>query len=606
MSEQKIPIETIRHSAAHLLAAAVLELYPETKLGVGPVIENGFFYDFLFPQQISNQELLKIEKRMHEIKKRNEPFVREEMSLEASIAFFSGHNQPFKVDLLKDLKTKGTTAVSSDEQQDIDLTKPNLASIYRTGKFVDLCRGPHVANANQIGVFKLTKLAGAYWRGSEKNPQLTRIYGLAFGTQEELDRHLHMLEEAERRDHRKIGVELDLFVFSDLVGGGLPLWTPAGTLLRNLLNDFVWQLRKARGYEQVEIPHITKKELYERSGHWEKYKDDLFKIKTREGHDFAMKPMNCPHHTQIYGRRAWSYRDLPQRYANTTMVYRDEQSGELSGITRVLSITQDDAHVFCRINQVESEALKIWDIVHEFYGAFKIPLRSRLSLRDPKHPEKYLGTADRWEKAEEILRAIVAKKKVEAEDGLGEAAFYGPKIDFMGRDAIGREHQVATIQLDMNMPERFDLDCIAEDGKPERIVMIHAAIMGSIERFLAVAIEHFAGAFPAWLAPVQVALLPVSEKHIKSSKKMAEILTAAGFRVEIDEANETVGYKIRKAEKMKVPYMLVLGDKELKGFSAKSFGRKKLAVRIRGKKDNIALTGAQFLKRLSDDITKKR
>lgn len=581
-----------------------MELFPDTKLGVGPVVENGFFYDMLLSEPLGTNNLLKIEKRMRQIQQRNEPFRREEMPIDAAIEFFKTRGQEFKVELLKDLKTKGTTAVKADEQQDLDVSKPSTVSVYWTGKFVDLCRGPHVATTRDITAFKLTKVAGAYWRGSEKNPQLTRIYGLAFENEEVLKAHVTMLEEAERRDHRKLGVELDLFVFSDLVGGGLPLWTPRGTLLRNLLNDFVWELRKARGYVQVEIPHITKRDLYERSGHWEKYKDDLFKINTREGHQFAMKPMNCPHHTQIYARKTWSYRDLPQRYANTTMVYRDEQSGELAGITRVLAITQDDAHVFCRMGQTEKEALKIWDIIHEFYGAFKIPLRVRLSLRDPAHPEKYLGNADRWKQAEGILRDIVAKKKIVAEDGLGEAAFYGPKLDFMGRDAIGREHQVATIQLDMNMPERFDLTCTAEDGKPERVVMIHAAIMGSIERFLAVAIEHYAGAFPTWLAPVQVALVPVSEKHVKLSNKLAEILIEAGIRVEVDEANETVGYKIRKAEKQKVPYMLVLGDKELKGFSTKTFNRKKLVVRVRGKKDTVSMSGKKFLERIAKEIEK--
>ncbi|MDP3985540.1 MAG: threonine--tRNA ligase, partial [bacterium] len=409
MSESKIPVETMRHSAAHLLAAAVLELFPGTKLGVGPVTEHGFFYDFQFPNPLSAEQLLKIEKRMREIQKRNEAFSREEMSIDDAIAFFAEMGQGFKVELLKDLKTKGTTSLKAEEQLEVDAEKPNVASIYRTGRFVDLCRGPHVRATREIGPFKLTKIAGAYWRGSEKNPQLTRIYGLAFSSQEALDAHVRMLEEAEKRDHRKLGAELDLFVFSDLVGGGLPLWTPRGTLVRNLLDEYVWQLRRKHGYVKVEIPHITKKELYETSGHWEKYKDDLFKITTREKHLFAMKPMNCPHHTQIYARKAWSYRDLPQRYANTTMVYRDEQSGELAGITRVLAITQDDAHVFCRMSQVESEALKIWDIIHEFYGAFSIELRVRLSLRDPAKPEKYLGNADRWKQAEGILRDIIAK-----------------------------------------------------------------------------------------------------------------------------------------------------------------------------------------------------
>ncbi|MBI4280657.1 threonine--tRNA ligase [Candidatus Uhrbacteria bacterium] len=606
MSAQKNPLEIRRHSAAHLLAAAVLELYPGTKLGVGPVIEHGFFYDFQFPEPVGSEELPKIEKRMREIQKRNEPFVREEMSLERGIIFFQGLDQPFKVELLNDLKTKGTTAVKVEEQQEVDLAKPNVVSIYRTGKFVDLCRGPHLASTREVGAFKLTKVAGAYWRGSEKNPQLTRLYGVAFPTQAELDEFLRMQALAAERDHKKLGLELDLFTFSELVGPGLPLWTPKGALMRALLDDFVWQLRQRRGYKRVEIPHITKRDLYERSGHWEKYKDDLFKIISREGHEFALKPMNCPHHTQIYQRRPWSYRDLPQRYANTSLVYRDEQSGELAGLTRVLSITQDDAHVFCRMSQVEEEALKIWDIIEEFYGAFGIPLRVRLSLRDPAHPEKYLGDAKRWTVAEEILRKLVVRRKVKTEDGMGEAAFYGPKLDFMGQDALGREHQVATIQLDMNMPERFDLVCAAEDGKPERIVMIHAAIMGSIERFLSIAIEHYGGAFPLWLAPVQVAVIPVSEKHKKGAAKLAELLAAEWLRVEGDESNETVGYKIRKAEKQKFPYMRVVGERELKGFSAKTFTRKKFAVRRRGSKETTVMTGKQLLTRLMKEIQEKR
>lgn len=599
-------LETMRHSAAHLLAAAVLELHPEAKLGVGPVIEHGFFYDLLLAKPLTVQDFPKIEKRMREIQKRNEAFRREEMPIDDAIKFFKEQGQTFKVELLKDLKTRGTTAIRVEESQDLDPKQASQVSVYWTGKFVDLCRGPHVNSTREIGHVKLTKVAGAYWRGSEKNAQLTRIYGVAFPTAEELAAHLTMLAEAERRDHKKIGPELDLFTFSDLVGGGLPLWTPRGTLVRNLLDQFVWELRSKRGYERVEIPHITKKELYERSGHWEKYKDDLFKIKTRENHEFAMKPMNCPHHTQIYARRAWSYRDLPQRYANTTTVYRDEQSGELAGITRVRAITQDDAHVFCRMDQVEGEALKIWDIIKEFYRTFGIPLRVRLSVRDPKHPEKYLGDATKWDTAEQILRNMVAKRKVQAEDGVGEAAFYGPKLDFMGRDAIGREHQVATIQLDMNMPERFDLTCAAPDGKPERIVMIHAAIMGSIERFLAVAIEHFAGAFPTWLAPIQLSIVPVSKKFLKISRTLHKILLEVGLRVSLDEANESVGYKIRRAEKMKVPYMLVIGDKEAKGLSVRTFNRKRFMVRLRGKKDTVTMSGKQLLKRLHEEIAKRK
>jgi len=429
---------------------------------------------------------------------------------------------------------------------------------------LDLCRGGQVDNTSEINpdAFKLEKTAGAYWRGDANKPMLQRIYGLAFETKEELDSYLKMMEEAKKRDHKKLGPELDLFTFSELVGSGLPLWTPKGALLRDLLDNFVWELRKKRGYNKVEIPHITKQSLYETSGHWEKYKDDLFKIITREGHVFAMKPMNCPHHTQIYARKPHSYRELPQRFANTTMVYRDEQSGELAGLSRVLSITQDDAHVFCRLSQSKDEVVKIWDIINEFYGTFGIQLRVRLSTRDPLHPEKYLGDSARWDAAEKILTEVVDLKESTFENGVGEAAFYGPKLDFMGKDAIGREHQVATIQLDMNMPERFDLTCTNEKGEAERIVMIHAAIMGSTERFLALAIEHFAGAFPLWLAPVQAIILPVSAKFEEYANKVSARLTENGMRVEISDPNETLGKRIRESEMRKIPYVLVVGEKE--------------------------------------------
>ncbi len=348
----------------------------------------------------------------------------------------------------------------------------------------------------------------------------------------------------------------------------MQLWPPKGTLLRNILDDFVWQLRREKGYERVEIPHITKKELYERSGHWEKFKDELFKITTREGHLFAMKPMNCPHHTQIYARRQWSYRELPQRYANTTMCYRDEQTGELSGLSRVRSFTQDDAHVFCRLIQAKEELLKIWEIVQKFYGAVGLELKLRLSLHDPKQPKKFLGDKARWTQAENILREIVKRKQMEHLEAIGEAAFYGPKLDFLATDSLGREWQVATIQLDLNMPDRFDLTCINESGKPERIVMIHAAIMGSIERFLSIIIEHFAGAFPVWLAPVQAVILPVGEKSAAYAESLAAELRASDIRAEISPATETLGRRIREAELKKIPYLLIVGEKEEKNRSA--------------------------------------
>ncbi len=540
-------LENIRHSLAHLLAAAVLKKWPDTKLGIGPVIENGFYYDFQFSTPISDADLKDLEKQMKKFVGGKLAFTGTEMSADELKQKYAA--QPFKLDLIEEYAKEGKKLTS-----------------YKTGEiFEDLCKGGHVANTSEIDPdsFKLTKLAGAYWRGDEKNAQLTRIYGVAFATKAELDTYLTMMAEAEKRDHKKLGPELDLFTFSPLVGSGLPLWTPKGTLIRKQLEAFVWELRSARGYERVEIPHITKKDLYVTSGHWDKYKDDLFKITTREGHVFAMKPMNCPHHTQIYNRKKWSYRELPQRYESTTMVYRDEQSGELAGLSRVLSITQDDAHVFCRMSSFKEEALKVWDIIHSFYGAFGITLKVRLSLRDPKHPEKYLGESAKWEQAEEVLREIINEKKVDFIDGEGEAAFYGPKLDFMGTDAIGRQQQVATIQLDFNQPERFDLTCVNEKGEDERIVMLHAAIMGSIERFTALLIEHTAGHFPVWLSPVQARIIAVSEKFQDYGAKVLAELKAAGIRAELADSNETLGKRIRAAQMEKIPYVLVVGEEEV-------------------------------------------
>lgn len=399
-------------------------------------------------------------------------------------------------------------------------------------------------------------------------------------------------------DHKKLGKKLDLFTFSDLVGPGLPLWTPKGTILRDILDDFVWELRQTYGYEKVEIPHITKRELYEKSGHWDKFKDDLFRITTREGDEFTLKPMNCPHHTQIYARKPWSYRELPQRYANTTMCYRDEQSGELNGLSRVRAFTQDDAHCFCRESQVKEEFVNIWNIIQEFYGTFGFePKKIRLSFHDPAHPEKYLGDTNRWKIAEDILSGIAKEKGAETIDGVGEAAFYGPKLDFMAEDMLGRLWQVATIQLDMNMPERFDLTCINERGEKERIVMIHAAIMGSIERFLAVLIEHFQGAFPLWLSPVQAKVLSVSEKHATYAREITAMLKSAGIRAELDDSNETLGKKIRAGKTEKIPYLLVVGDAEIESKNVSIESRDKGNLGVMALAGFIVLANEEILAR---------
>lgn len=581
-AQPKLPAK--RHTLAHLLAAAVLELYPEAKPTIGPGIDNGFYYDFEFPadKRPAETDLKDIEKRMRKLLPSwKEMAGKEVKETEAREAF---KNNPYKLELIDEI-----------------LGKKEKITLYTAGHFTDLCRGGHCESpAKDIAAdsFKLARLAGAYWRGDEKNKMLTRIYGLAFDTKDQLNAYTHMIEEAESRDHKKLGRELDLFAFSDLVGSGLPLWTPKGTVLRNVLDDYVWELRRRYGYEKVEIPHITKKELYEKSGHWDKFKDELFKITTREGHEFAMKPMNCPHHTQIYARKKWSYRELPQRYANTTTCYRDEQTGELSGLSRVRAFTQDDAHVFCRENQVKDEFLKVWDIIHTFYGTFGFKLRVRLSLHDPAHPEKYLGDPARWKKAEGIIREIATEKKVDFVEAPGEAAFYGPKVDFLANDSLGREWQVATIQLDMNMPERFDLSCTNEESREERIVMIHAAIMGSIERFVSILIEHTAGLFPLWLAPVQVKVIPVTEANNEAAKKVHELLRAAMIRSELDDSSHGFGKKIRNAKTAHIPYFIIIGDKDM--------AAGKVTLESRDKGQIGQLSAEEVLKKIEEEIRRRR
>ncbi len=536
----------IRHTLAHLTAAAVRALYPHAQNAIGPTIDNGFYQDFDMGEiKLSDSDLPRIEEKMKEILKSWSTFQKKEVTKDEALEEFSWN--PYKCELIAEFAGENKTL-----------------TFYTNGEFVDLCKGGHVENAREIkhDSFKLDKVAGAYWRGDEKNKMLTRIYGLAFENKEKLDSYILQIEEAKKRDHKKLGIELDLFTFSDLVGPGLPLWTPKGTLVRNLLDAYVWELRKERGYDKVEIPHITKKDLYERSGHWDKYKNDLFRITTREGHEFAMKPMNCPHHTQIYDRKQWSYRELPQRYANTTTCYRDEQSGELSGLSRVRAFAQDDAHVFCRISDAKGEIQKIWDIVHIFYKSLDLVPYLRLSLRDLTQPDKYLGNQEHWDKAEKILKEVAIENKTEYFEAPGEAAFYAPKLDFMAKDSIGREWQVATIQLDVNMPERFDLSCINEKGEKERIVMIHAAIMGSIERFMSILIEHTAGVFPTWLSPVQVAIIPVRDEHIDETRKITQALLENDIRIEHYDYNESLGKRIHAAKKINTPYVIIIGDKE--------------------------------------------
>ncbi|TAK05358.1 threonine--tRNA ligase [Patescibacteria group bacterium] len=592
--KQQFPIDTVRHSTAHLLAAAVSDLYPGTKLGVGPVIENGFFYDLQTPQPITVNDLPKIEKRMRKIAERSEAYARENMPLDQAISFFKDMGQNFKVELLTDLKEKGTTKINAEEQQDVDAARPDVASVYRTGKFVDLCRGPHVATTRDLGAFKLTKVSGAYWRGNDKNPQLTRIYGLAFATQEELDAHLKMMEEAEKRDHRKLGKELELFTVINEIGLGLPLFYPKGALLRRLVENYIISEQEKRGYVPIWIPHITKGELYKISGHLDKY-DAMYSPMKVDEDDYYLKPMNCPHFMMLYRQTPHSYRELPMRWTCTTTNYRYEKHGELSGLTRVRSLTQDDCHVFCMPDQIEKEISVMLEMIGKTYKVFGFKeFWVRISLRDPANPKNYLGSDEVWNMAEGALRKVVKKTGWNHKEATGEAAFYGPKLDFMMRDAIGREWQLSTVQLDFNLPERFGLEYAGEDGEKHRPVVIHRAILGSTERFLGIMIEHYAGAFPTWLAPVQVQIVPVGKAHIRPGKKLEKLLTDAGMRAHCDDANESVGYKIRKAEKAKVPYMLVVGDKE------KSL--KKLTVRRRGEEKQKSMALSAFVKKVQKEI----
>lgn len=570
-------IEKMRHSLAHIFAGVIMEMYPNTKLAIGPAVDDGFYYDVESDHTFTPDDFKKIEKEMRRIVNKDFPFEGKEVNKQEAVAFWQERNQPYKVEILQEL--------------------PDDATIthYSHGEFTDLCKGGHTESTGQVGAFKLNKVAGAYWRGDERNQMLQRIYGFAFTTKEELDAHLDMLEEAKKRDHRKIGKELDLFAFSDLVGPGLPLFTPRGTILREELERFVWDLMKPHGYQRVRIPHMAKSALYKTSGHYDKFADDIFHVKSKMTEDaFIMKPMNCPHHTQIYASRPRSYRDLPLRYSEVTAVYRDENTGQLQGLSRVRSITQDDAHVFCRIDQIKEECNKIHDIIDNFYKPFGMPLKARLSRRDLEQPEKYLGETELWDKAEGMLKDLLEEMNYDYIDGPGEAAFYGPKIDFIATDAIGREWQLATIQLDFVQPARFELKYTDQDGTEQQPVMIHRAILGSVERFMSVMIEHFAGAFPLWLAPEQVRLLAVSEKHNDFVLEVQKAFEDAGIRAGIDISDNTVGKKIRESGKLKVPYVLVVGDKE------KETGN--FAVRKRGEEETTEISKEAFIEQLQEQI----
>ena len=562
---------SIRHSLAHIMADAIQRKWPEAKFGVGPVISDGFYYDVDLggDNVISTDNFAAIEKEMRKIIAGNAPFVKSEKTIREAIDWAITTKQPYKEELLNDLQRSGTTELRNLDIDELGLaavtSKVDKVTFYTNDTFEDLCRGPHVEKTGDVGAFKLTKVAGAYWRGQVDKPQMQRIYGIAFAKQSELDEYLAMLENAKRRDHRKIGQELDLFVFSDLVGQGLPLFTPRGTFLREELLKFSNELRLSNGFEKVWIPHMTKNDLYKKSGHWDKFGEELFLVKSQETSDeLVLKPMNCPHHTQIYASRQRSYRDLPIRYLESTTVYRDEKSGELGGLSRVRSITQDDSHVFCMPNQIEAEIGQLLSSAKTLYETVGMKLRVRLSYRDDG--DGYLGTKAKWDNAQKQLKDAVSTNKLDFFEVEGEAAFYGPKIDFMATDAIGREHQVATVQLDFVQPERFSLEFTNKEGAMETPIMIHSALLGSVERFLSVFIEHTEGRFPVWLAPEQIRLITVNqtEELVQYTESLYEKAKNLGLRVTMDNTNESVGKKIRNAEKMKIPYVCVIGEQELR------------------------------------------
>ena len=573
MADQSEPdkLYAMRHSMAHIFAAAVTRLWPGAKLGVGPATDTGFHYDLdLGDYLLSQEDFPKIEAEMKQIVAEDQPFERYELPIADAVKWAEDKGQTYKTELLNDLQRAGTTILKDLDSAELGLqadgdSKVQQVSFYRNGEFADLCRGPHVESTGKVGAFKLMRVSGVYWRGKDSNPQIQRVSGIGFATDKELRQHLNMLEEAKKRDHRKLGQELDLFVFSDMVGAGLPMFTPRGTVLRDELAAYSNALRQARGFEKVWTPHITKKDLYEASGHWAKFGDELFLVKSQETSDeLVMKPMNCPHHTRIYASRQRSYRDLPIRYLETTTDYRDEKTGELGGLSRVRALTQDDSHVFCRADQIEEEINGLLSAAHDLYATVDMKLRVRLSWRDDS--DAYLGAPELWESAQAQLKNAVIANKLDYFEVAGEAAFYGPKIDFMATDAIGREHQVATVQLDFVQPERFGLEYVDETGAPVGPVMIHCALLGSIERFMSVYIEHTAGKFPVWLAPEQVRIITVNQEQETTAlaAEVAEMARELSVRVTVDNANESVGKKIRAAEVAKVPYTIVLGEKEIR------------------------------------------
>lgn len=603
----------MRHSLAHITAQAVQRLWPEAKFGVGPVIENGFYYDIdLGDTKISEANFKKIEKEMRKIIAADYPFEHSEKPIDEALEWAKETGQPYKTELLNDLMREGTTLASELDTAMMGMalpagisgvTQPRVESVvdvnfYTDGDFTDLCRGPHAESTGKVGAFKLTKVAGAYWRGNEKNPQMQRLYGVAFATQEELDAYLERLEQAKLRDHRKLGKELDLYTSSQLIGAGLPLFTPRGTVLRDKLNQLAQSYRLDRGYEKVWIPHIAKIDTYKTSGHFEKFPELLRFTSTESGDELALKPVNCPHHTQIFASRPRSYRDLPIKYVETTSVYRDEKSGELGGLNRVRAITQDDSHVFCTEGQVEDIFSELIEGAKSLYELLDLKLSLRLSFRD--EADNYLGTKETWDRAEGSIKKLAEKFELEYEIGIGEAAIYGPKMDFMATDALGRKFQLATVQLDYAQPERFDLEYTDEDGSKKRPVMVHCALLGSIERFLSIFIEHTAGWFPLWAAPEQVRILTINDTVLDYVDEITAVLSEVvlmkpikynDVRFTTDARNESLGKKIREATAWKIPVQLIVGPKDKEA--------REVSVRTQSGEEKIALDQlADYLKEL--------
>lgn len=597
----------MRHSLAHIMASAVQRLWPEAKFGVGPVVENGFYYDLDlgFEVSVSEEDFDRIEAEMKKIIEEDQKFEQFDKPVDEAIKWAKEANQPYKVELLNDLKREGTTAAKDLDASELGVeaegSKVESVSFYKNGDFTDLCRGPHLESTGKVGAFKLMRVSGAYWRGKEGNPQMQRVYGAAFKTDKELRQHLNMLEEAKKRDHRKLGQELDLFTFSDLVGPGLPLYTPRGTVLIEEIKESLRDISREHDMQLVSIPHIGKIELYETSGHASKFAGELFHVKSHYDQDFVLKPVNCPHHTQIYASKPRSYRDLPLRYIEQTMQFRDEKPGQIGGLGRTRGFTVDDGHTFCRVDQIEQESSTLVDIIREFYSRLDLWGKHwvSLSVRDPNSPGDYIGDQNDWDKAEKMLEDVANKHKLDAIRMEGEAALYGPKIDIMFQDALGRETQLATIQIDFAMPKRFELSYTDQEGKEQAPVIIHRAILGSFERFIMLLIEHYAGKFPVWLAPEQIRLITVNQedKTVEFAEKVLKEAKELGLRVHLDNDNESVGKKIRAAEVMKVPYSLVIGDKEIESGQVVPRVRKDLEV----SKDHKPLGVSEFLRTVANE-----